>query len=320
MRALRTLETKRSNSTCTFFKNNRKTVKVPIKSVHTLPELMQPRSGVIEPHVSDLIKALKNGAELPPLLVMEHGKGVLVIDGHHRLEALKSAEEKTVKVTIFKGDAVGAFKQATEANSKAVQPLNNLERQNRAWEMVRTGQYSKNDVVAAASISRAQVGIMRKALKILLDNDHNPDAYGHWFKANKRVQEIDADEGLHDTEFTQQDIDLRAQCIADGMRKSMKSSDYMNPAILAKALQIVSGRRFQEIVDESVYLHRTSPMFDKAVEGYTLELDEAVELGDITHEEAEASLEALQGQGPISDNETYIPWVADDETDTDIPF
>jgi hypothetical protein len=95
---------------------------VPIDSL-VVDSRVQPRvDGLRESHVRALIEALRSGAALPPLLVTPYrdGRHFIVLDGAHRLEALKRAQARTVQIVVRDG---AGFWEAFEANQKHGLPL-----------------------------------------------------------------------------------------------------------------------------------------------------------------------------------------------------
>ncbi|TIW61018.1 MAG: hypothetical protein E5V49_13070 [Mesorhizobium sp.] len=164
--------------------------------IEAVPQLFQPRGGISERHVSELVKAIKAVGALYPVTVMVVGNRTILIDGHHRMEACGAAQwVDMVPVSYFNGTPEEAVLVAGEANSKAKLPMDNTDRQNFAWRLVLIDRHSKAAVAKASGTSEAQVSIMRRAKKT-----HGEQAKDHasWFRArlaaNGRHQALNNDD------------------------------------------------------------------------------------------------------------------------------
>lgn len=78
----------------------------------------QPRAGLDELHVNDLVAALAAGETLPPVDVMYDGATYWLYDGYHRVEATSRAGKYTVLAVIHQGDQVAAQWASYAANSR----------------------------------------------------------------------------------------------------------------------------------------------------------------------------------------------------------
>jgi ParB-like nuclease domain len=157
--------------------------RVILRKIEPLRELFQPR-GEHEKHVKDLADALKIHGELEPLTVAWTGKRVILIEGHHRYTAYwrKGRADKPVPVRWFKGSIKDAVALARSENSKAKLPMTTQERQNAAWLMVRLGDYTRPEIIAAAGVSDGQIGTMRRVLREHMDAVVGVDS---WYRARQ---------------------------------------------------------------------------------------------------------------------------------------
>jgi uncharacterized ParB-like nuclease family protein len=78
----------------------------------------QPRAGLDETHVADLVAALANGDELPPVDVIFDGSAYWLYDGFHRVEATSRSGQYTVQAIIHQGTQADAQWQSYAANSR----------------------------------------------------------------------------------------------------------------------------------------------------------------------------------------------------------
>lgn len=77
------------------------TVELPINRITTFePEdkFQDPKNAE---NLKRIIKAIKAGAKLPPILVRRQGQGYQVIDGHHRFKAYRLLNKKTIPARII---------------------------------------------------------------------------------------------------------------------------------------------------------------------------------------------------------------------------
>lgn len=215
-----------------------------LRDIETVPELFQPRGGISERHVSELVKAIKAVGVLDPVTVMVVGKRFILIDGHHRTEAYTVARwAERVPVQYFEGSPEDALLVAGEANSKAKLPMDNTDRQNFAWRLVLIDRHSISKIARASGTSGAQVTIMRRAKKTLGEQagDHVS-----WFRARLAANGKDYVHNKDDDERGQwmQQVSDR---YADELTKKFSTKLALNPEIAAMALASYFGRKLPEV-------------------------------------------------------------------------
>ncbi|CDX41273.1 ParB domain protein nuclease (fragment) [Mesorhizobium sp. ORS 3359] len=190
-----------------------------LKDIETLPELFQPRGGIDERHVSELVKAIKAVGALDPVTVMVVGGRTILIDGHHRVEAYGAAQwSPPVPVRYFEGTPEEAVLVAGEANSKAKLPMDNTDRQNFAWRLVVIDRHSKTEVARASGISEAQVAIMRRAKRNLGERAGD---FTSWFRARLAANGIEQDRN-NDGDERDKWMDEVAERYAEGWPRSSR--------------------------------------------------------------------------------------------------
>ncbi|TIS17780.1 MAG: nuclease [Mesorhizobium sp.] len=210
--------------------------------IETVPTLFQPRGGISERHVSELIKAIKAVGALDPVTVMLVGTRFVLIDGHHRIEAYRAARwAGPVPVRYFDGTPEEGVLVAGEANSKAKLPMDNTDRQNFAWRLVLIDRHSIAKVAKASGISPAQVTIMRRAKKTL--GEHAGD-YVSWFRARLAANGKDL---LIDPNEKDEWMEQLADRYADELTKKFSTKLALNPEVAAMALASYFGRKLPEV-------------------------------------------------------------------------
>jgi hypothetical protein len=216
---------------------------VQVDQITILPDLFQPRS-MNEKHIEDLARIIKTTGKMDPVTVLKLGNKIVLVDGHHRLEAYRKADVHDVAVTYFEGTPEEAVLEAGRSNSKAKLPMSNQERQNYGWRLVLLNRHSKAQITAAAGISHGQVATMRKVRKVL---GHDAINFTSWFRARGHAQGTPDDMDEADREQWKVDVASRW---SDLMAKHFSTSMANRPEVAAMALATYFGRRLPEVVGE----------------------------------------------------------------------
>lgn len=215
-----------------------------LQAITTIPELFQPR-GMSNRHISDLVRAIENNGEVDPMTVMQIGKRVVLIDGHHRIEAYRQAGRTlSIPVRYFEGTLEEAVLEAGQANSKVKLPMTSQERHDYAWRLVLLGKHSKTDVARGSGISPSSVANMRKVKKGL-----GQEAFdcGSWWQARERAQGRGHEMSEEDREKWKEEW---ADRVADQLAKMFSTKLTNHPEVAAMALATYFGRRLPEVVNE----------------------------------------------------------------------
>ena len=100
--------------------------------------------------------------------MLRRGGQVFLIDGRHRVAAYAaSGRAKSIPVVYFEGSPREAVIEAWTVNSKPILTLDNQQRQDGGWELVKLGSFTSKEIERAVGISKAQVTIMRRAFRTL---------------------------------------------------------------------------------------------------------------------------------------------------------
>ncbi|WP_185984115.1 ParB/RepB/Spo0J family partition protein [Aureimonas mangrovi] len=216
---------------------------LPLADIETMPALFQVRE-LYDQHAEDIARALRDGAEVPPLLVLRAGRRVIVIDGHHRLEAHRLAGKlAAVPVVGFEGTLREAVLEACARNSVTKLPMTAGERQDAAWRYVCLGVGSKAQIAKASGSSTATVARMREVAKRL-----GPEAFEtrSWWHAMRLDREAERGDQTEEDRLVW--IEATAQRYADTMARTFGKKLTGNAEIAARAMAIHFGRRLESVV------------------------------------------------------------------------
>ena len=145
----------------------RKAKMLPLTAIETVESLFQPRE-IAEHHVTGMVKDLKTGDSLPPLLVYWTGKRAVLLDGHHRREAyLLAKKPEGVPVEWFSGSLDAAIAEAGAHNCQDKLAMSTPQRMNFAWRLVKLGTLSKAEMRKAAAVGDGEIAVMRRVLGTL---------------------------------------------------------------------------------------------------------------------------------------------------------
>lgn len=215
---------------------------LPRSTLRQYPEVFQVRQEDLdERHLQELAKAIKQRGVLDPILVIQVSGEVVVVDGHHRVEAYRLAKVcDGIPVVYFEGTVDEAVLESGRANSKAKLPMTTRQRMDFAWRLTVMGSYSKSQTVDAAAVGDGTVGRMRRVKKAL--GDEATGCRSWWqaqrlHKATMPVTEMDLEDWM----------ETRANELADRMAKTFGPDLHKNPEIAARALAVYLGRRTGEV-------------------------------------------------------------------------
>lgn len=223
--------------------------KLPQGELTEITQVFQIRDAEVdERHVSDLVKVLVNRGTIEPIKVWRCGQAVIVIDGHHRLEAYrrwnrKKSQKDHVPVSFFEGTVEEAIRFAEKANSDHKLTLTSRERFNYAWRLVshsdELGKLSKADLVERTNVSKGTIDNMRKAAKEL---GHKARSFIRWYDAQREWQHGDEERDYDDNW-----VEVEAMKLVDRLGKTCGNTLAKRPEITARAFGHILGRRTPEV-------------------------------------------------------------------------
>lgn len=219
--------------------------RLPLAAIREMPEVFQPREGISEQHVSDLVKVVASLMDLDPVTILVVGNEYILVDGHHRMEAYRAAKvtPADVPVRYFVGGPLEALIESGAENGKVRLALSPRERQDFAWRLVASGLMTRLQIGTAAGISRAQVTHMRKVNATL---GEEAGGYRSWFKARHAAS------GKDQPDFTDEDIETwkaqKADRYANTMARLFGTSLANDTEIAAMAFVTHFGRRLEDLV------------------------------------------------------------------------
>lgn len=194
-----------------------------------------------EHHVHGLSKIIKSQGKVAPVVVWPAGDKIILLDGHHRIEAYKKAEKTdAIPVAYFEGTADAALARSGELNTPLKLPMTNDEKQDFAWRMETLGDYSLNEIVLKSGASKAQVARMRGVKRKLGDL---AQCFGTWRAARKHAEEPEQDTERGSEEWK----DQQAEKHADTLAKAFGNKLATNPELAAMAFGIYFGRKLPEL-------------------------------------------------------------------------
>ncbi len=128
--------------------------------IERLQSGLSPRASRLDPHhVSSLEEVV---GSLPPIMV--HEGSMTIIDGHHRLEAVRRSGKKDIKAVIASVSLADASTLAVVANIAHGKPLTITERRRAAERMLKQSPSRSNRSIAAVcGLAPATVACVRAA-------------------------------------------------------------------------------------------------------------------------------------------------------------
>jgi len=228
-----------------------------IDVIEEVPEVFQPRTLTLnEKHIGDLTRVLQQGGRPLDLVeVMQLGERVFLTDGHHRIAAYRAANfTKPIPVVYFTGTVREAVIAAGTANSKAKLQMTQVERMNRAWQLVKWDAeadekmgtvFTKGAISESASVATSTVSNMRSTLKRLGEGAFCCET---WDEARN------LDAGRNKKDMSEEEIEAwlqqQAEDYADRMAKTFSTKLVNNPSLAARAFDMYFGAKLRELVEE----------------------------------------------------------------------
>lgn len=213
-----------------------------------LTQVFQIRDAKVdERHVSDLVKVLSIHGTIDPITVWRCGNAVIVIDGHHRLEAYRRSNRKAaVPVTFFKGTVDDAIRLAETANGKLNLQVTYHERANYAWKLVvhadELGKLTKAQLTGRTTISKGTIDTMRKVAREL---GARARQIRSWYEAQQEWKLGQG--GDDDRDYNSSWQEAEAMKLVDRLGAECGKTLAKRPEITAKAFRHILGRMTPDI-------------------------------------------------------------------------
>lgn len=205
-----------------------------------------------EPHEEELRSHLRHGEPLDPMTLWRHPEtqALIVIDGHHRLEAYRRFGWRgKVPALVYSCSLSEARKLALEENAKTRLPMTPQERKNAVWRLICTHDengpvYSKSEVVALRLASDGTIAKMRRIRQQLIEADESiPDTWLEAMEMLKGLQQSDEE----------WDADAYVQARADAIDAQIGKMIGFEGERCLDAVRVVLekrlGRRVEELAD-----------------------------------------------------------------------
>lgn len=211
---------------------------LPAAAITVHATLFQPRA-MDERHIHGLSKIIKSQGRVDPVVVWPAGDKIILLDGHHRVEAYKRVEKTdAIPVEYFEGTADDALAKSGECNTPLKLPMTTEERQDFAWRMETLGDYSLAEIVLKSGASKAQVARMR-AVKRKLGN--LAQCFPTWRAARKHAGEPEGERGSEEWKERQ------AEAYADKLAKAFGNKLSTNIELATMAFDIYFGRKLPDL-------------------------------------------------------------------------
>ena len=218
-------------------------VRLKLKDIHTEPTVFQVRSlGLDAERARRISEDLKGGDKEDPIQVWWSGKRYIVIDGHHRLEAYRIAQERR-GVALWVPVKVHAEMTLQEAqgwaakmNLREKEPISKEERLNAAWRLVCQEQGSKKEQAEWSGASVATIGNMRKKHGELRSENWSANRLLNtpWDKARDHGR--DKGQG----EYTEEMAEANARVLKEAICAAMNGNPTRDPDRIAYAISLIS--------------------------------------------------------------------------------
>jgi len=235
---------------------------LPLEAIELFPQVFQHREDsqwASDDHVRTLVKALRSSTKaakklpLEPLTIFWKGDGWALIDGHHRYKAYKRIERiDPVPVAVFHGSLDEAIGQALKGNSKNKLSMSKSEKSNAAWRLVISTNLSLNQMVAASTISKPTIILMRKVMRHLVEADPGVDFGGlTWQDAHRMYQGKVEQDFVPDPEWR----DKRVAAVAQTLSETFGGEFKRKPEVFWEAV-----RKFdRNLTDHFLSMHGIDP-------------------------------------------------------------
>jgi ParB-like chromosome segregation protein Spo0J len=239
-------------------KGPNETVLLMPSEIKTRPELFQVREfsfGMRETdpdHVKTLAHNISIHGELDPITIIKLGTKYVIVEGHHRLAAYKSAQwMQPIKCMWFPGSVREAIDESMRLNAKDRLNVPLADKAEHAWKRTLLGWGSKAEVVKLCGVSDGTVAEMRRIKRLAQENSTE----GAEFRRS-----VGGRDGLMDTSWYQAklaargvssekiDDELRAERLARRMWAKLSDLLSRDPKVTARALQLYDPELPKELV------------------------------------------------------------------------
>jgi ParB-like chromosome segregation protein Spo0J len=210
-----------------------------VKNIHVADQVFQPRSmegNIAESldHIEELARVLRTqGRPLDPILVTPVGKRFFVVDGHHRLSAYRAEKwSEAIPVEVLDAPFKEARETAIALNIKNKLPMTKNDKYELAWDLVKSGDYSKSKIMEMTTVADGTVANMRRTLRSLEESEAYSENMS-WRQARRH-------QSAADKQDYDEWVDQAAKKLADQIIKNVGVKFVKRPDVLARALETIS--------------------------------------------------------------------------------
>ena len=238
-----------------------KKTSVKLEILNTDTDRFQHRTVVLdETQAEDLAAILRSDKALDPLEVWDAGdEGLIVVDGHHRLEAYKRAEwTRGIPVLIHSCNEAEAQFLTVHENAKPRLQMSQDEKSGWGWGMVCNHPELTAKRIAEGPVSLRQVRYMRKAKKKFEEDGTDlPKTWGMALMLmNGNCVELDDD--------AEQELRNRRKTkLKESIRADFAMAAQRDPNAVMEVVQEIMGKdRFEQGIDWMGYKPMTQAELD----------------------------------------------------------
>lgn len=124
----------------------------------------QVRARLCDEQLATYVAAIAGGAQFPPVLLRREAGRLVLVDGHHRLEAARQSGQRQIEARVACVDGREGLLLALEANGAHGKPLTRCERREAAMRLLADAewrQWSDREIARRCGVSSMSVGRWR---------------------------------------------------------------------------------------------------------------------------------------------------------------
>jgi hypothetical protein len=229
---------------------------VSISKIYTMVDVFQPRlDGLDQKHLRGLKGDLRrlDPKDIDPILVIaqQHpgiGLEYIVVDGHHRLETLKSLGRDHINIKVWQGSAREALEQGIKENNKAKLSLSSEDQYETAWKLVQhmkpcgtKPHYKREEIADIAGVSTRFVDEARAHWRQLKGTEGLDSTTWREARAALKQREREAQGDIEGS------LDEAAQRLAKDIPPHVREQLQKYPDMAARIIKASSPRTVEKI-------------------------------------------------------------------------
>ncbi len=198
----------------------------------------------------ELMRVLKLGRSLAPVLVIAIGGTLYVVDGHHRLAAYGALGQASVPVLHFSGTLEDAWLKSLSANTADKLPMVLKDKWEAAFKLVKRRVSGGLDMtwekIAHAAVVGPRLVYKMQSAFIMAQADHADAGDWSWGETLGKLRDKTTKYEAGSVEFREE----AARKMADQILKAVGMNLTANPDITALALGMISEELPRALIEE----------------------------------------------------------------------